>query len=350
MKADSDHEKTILITGGYGFIGSNFIEYFIQKYKKYRIINLDMLTYASNKNNLREIEKKHNYKFIKGDIGNRELVEDIFSEFDIDGVIHFAAESHVDNSISNPDIFIRTNIQGTFTLLDVAKKNWENVLHKYDYDASFHRFLHISTDEIYGSLGQEGSFTEKSLISPNSPYSASKAGSDLIVQSYHSTYDMNTVITNCSNNYGPRQHPEKLIPKIILNAIALKLIPIYGNGKNIRDWIYVLDHCRALDLVFHKGNAGERYNIGGRNERENIDIAYTICDVLDQIAPEYKNGSNIQQYRDLVKFVNDRRGHDYRYAIDPSKIENELGWTNEESFNSGLMKTITWYLENTLSE
>ena len=335
--------KTILITGGAGFIGSNFIPYFLEKYPEYNVINLDALTYAGNLENLKEIENNSRYKFIKGDICNKELVEYIFNEYDIRGVIHFAAESHVDNSIKNPGVFVETNVNGTYTLIDVAKNYWMESPFKYKDEYKNSRFHHISTDEVYGTLPDDPNilFTEKTPYAPNSPYSASKASSDMIVRSYHHTYGMNTVITNCSNNYGPKQHDEKLIPTIIRNAIKKNPIPIYGDGKNIRDWLYVLDHCKGIDLAYHKGKAGETYNIGGRNERTNIYIAEKICEILDELKPRKNNKS----YKELITFVTDRPGHDRRYAIDASKIENELGWRADENFESGIVKTVKWYLK-----
>ena len=331
--------KTILITGGAGFIGSNFIPYFLKAHKDYRVVNLDLLTYAGNLDNLKEVEGNDRYEFIKGNICNRELVEYIFDKFDIRGVIHFAAESHVDNSIEDPEIFVKTNVNGTFTLLDTAYKKWmkEPFVYKKEYENC--RFHHISTDEVYGTLGESGFFTEETPYAPNSPYSASKASSDMMVRSYHHTYGMNTVITNCSNNYGPKQHDEKLIPTIIRNALKGNDIPIYGDGKNIRDWLYVLDHCRGIDLAYHKGRSGETYNIGGKNERENIYIANKICEILDELVPKEKS------YKEQIKFVKDRPGHDRRYAIDATKIENELGWRAEENFESGIVKTVKWYIK-----
>lgn len=336
---DMTDKKTILVTGGAGFIGLNFIPYFLEKYPHYHIVNFDKLTYAANPKELKRLESYVNYRFVKGDINNRTLVESIFHDFNITDVIHFAAESHVDRSIEAPDVFIQTNVHGTFTLLDVAKNHW---LHSENSNTN--RFHHISTDEVYGSLGKTGTFTETTPYAPNSPYSASKASSDFLVRSYFRTYGLNTVTTNCSNNYGPKQHAEKLIPTIIHNALNLKRIPIYGNGKNIRDWLFVLDHCKGIDLVFHHGQDGETYNIGGRNERTNIEIAEKICSILDECHPEYKKGSNIRSYKDLITFVSDRPGHDHRYAIDPAKIEHELGWKAEESFESGLRKTVEWYI------
>ncbi|GIM45644.1 dTDP-glucose 4,6-dehydratase [Collibacillus ludicampi] len=339
------NQTTILITGGAGFIGSNFILYFLETYPKYRIVNLDKLTYAGNLDNLREVEHHPRYTFVQGDICDRELVESLFREHDIRGVIHFAAESHVDNSIKEPDIFVRTNVHGTFTLLDVAKAHWLEAPHKLKRGYENCRFHHISTDEVYGTLGETGYFTEETPYAPNSPYSASKASSDLFVRSYFHTYGLPVVTTNCSNNYGPKQHPEKLIPTIIRKALAGEPIPIYGNGQNVRDWLYVLDHCRAVDIVFHQGRVGETYNIGGRNERRNIDIATKICAILDEIALEHRPSAHAS-YRDLIQFVTDRPGHDWRYAIDPAKIERELGWRAEVTFEDGLRKTVEWYLKN----
>ncbi len=335
--------KSILVTGCAGFIGSNFVPYFLEKYKDYTIINLDLLTYAGDVDNLKEIAANERYKFIKGNICNRELVEYIFTEYDIFGVIHFAAESHVDNSIKDPGVFIETNVNGTFTLLDVAYKYWMDAPFKYKerYTEESPRFHHISTDEVYGTLGKEGLFTETTPYAPNSPYSASKASSDMIVRSYLHTYGMNTVITNCSNNYGPKQHDEKLIPTIIRKALNDENIPIYGDGKNIRDWLYVLDHCKGIDLVYHTGRTGEVYNIGGRNERDNNYIANKICEILDTLSPKESGKS----YTEQITYVEDRAGHDRRYAIDAAKLENELGWKAEENFESGIVKTIEWYLE-----
>ena len=346
FKTHNSKLKTILVTGGAGFIGSNFIPYFLEKYPEYKIVNLDLLTYAGNLENLKEIENHPRYKFIKGNICNRELVEYIFKEFDIQGVIHFAAESHVDNSIKNPGVFIETNVNGTYTLIDVAYKYWMEGPFQYKDEYKDCRFHHISTDEVYGTLPDDPNilFTEETPYAPNSPYSASKASSDMIVRSYHYTYGMNTIITNCSNNYGPKQHDEKLIPTIIRNALKENPIPIYGDGKNIRDWLYVFDHCKGIDLAFHKGKAGETYNIGGKNERTNIYIANKICEILDTIQPR----KNRKSYKELITFVQDRPGHDRRYAIDASKIENELGWKAEENFESGIVKTIEWYVKKYL--
>ena len=332
---------SILVTGGAGFIGSNFIPYFIDKHSDYHIINLDKLTYAGNLANLSEVEDSDQYTFVQGDICNRELVEYLFRQYDIRGVIHFAAESHVDNSINGPEIFIKTNINGTFTLLDVARKYWMDAPFQYKKDYEGCRFHHISTDEVYGTLGETGFFTETTPYAPNSPYSAAKASSDLIVRAYHHTYGMNVTTSNCSNNYGPKQHNEKLIPTIIRKALAGENIPIYGDGKNIRDWLYVIDHCAGIDLIYHRGKAGETYNIGGRNERTNLQIVDTICTILDDQRPRNDGKS----YKELITFVKDRAGHDRRYAIDATKIEHELGWRADENFESGILKTVEWYLK-----
>jgi len=337
--------KNILVTGCAGFIGSNFVSYFLEKYDNYRVVNLDLLTYAGDLDNLKEVQGHPRYKFIKGDICNRDLVEFIFEEYDIKGVIHFAAESHVDNSIKNPGVFVETNVNGTYTLLDVAKNFWMEKPFVYKKEYQNCRFHHISTDEVYGTLSDDPNdlFREDTPYAPNSPYSASKASSDMIVRSYKETYGLNTVITNCSNNYGPKQHDEKLIPTIIRNALTGNPIPIYGDGKNIRDWLYVLDHCKGIDLVYHKGKEGETYNIGGRNERTNLQIVDTICSILDtKVSPQKQ--INRQSYKELITFVEDRAGHDKRYAIDATKIEEELGWKADENFDSGILKTINWYL------
>lgn len=315
--------KNVLVTGAAGFIGANFVEFFVNKYPEYKIIVLDKLTYAGNMDNLKKIMDK--IIFVQGDICDFEFVQELFKKYEIDGVIHFAAESHVDNSIKNPFIFTQTNVIGTHTLLEAAKGTWG--------EGSKNKFLHISTDEVYGTLGEEGYFTETTPLNPNSPYSASKASSDLIARAYFETYKMNVSITNCSNNYGPYQHNEKLIPHMIKMALNNEKLPVYGTGKNIRDWLYVEDHCEAIDLVFHNGRAGERYNIGGHNEKRNIDIVKLIL-------------KHLQKSENLIEFVEDRKGHDYRYAIDPSKIKKELGWKPRTKFEDGIIKTIDWYLEN----
>jgi len=343
--------KNILVTGCAGFIGSNFVPYFLDKYPECTVVNLDLLTYAGNMDNLKEVANNPRHIFVQGDICDRRLVGEIFDKYDIKGVIHFAAESHVDNSIKNPGVFVQTNVVGTHTLVDVAYKKWMTKPFVYKDGYENCRFHHISTDEVYGTLGETGLFTEDTPYAPNSPYSASKAGSDMIVRSYHHTYGMNTVITNCSNNYGPKQHSEKLIPTIIRKALTGENIPIYGDGKNIRDWLYVLDHCKGIDIVYHTGKSGEVYNIGGRNERNNNYIADKICSILDELCPITKNSviaseakQSISSYKDLIVYVEDRAGHDRRYAIDATKIENELGWKADENFDSGIVKTVEWYL------
>jgi dTDP-glucose 4,6-dehydratase len=342
LKTQNSKLTTILVTGCAGFIGSNFVPYFLEKYPHYRLINLDLLTYAGNLENLKEVEEHPRYTFVKGNICNRELVEYLFQAYDIRGVIHFAAESHVDNSIKNPGVFVETNVNGTYTLLDVAKNHWLERPFVYKEEYRDCRFHHISTDEVYGTLSEdpEDLFTEETPYAPNSPYSASKASSDMIVRSYRETYGLNTVITNCSNNYGPKQHDEKLIPTIIRNALASKPIPIYGDGQNIRDWLYVLDHCKGIDLAYHRGESGETYNIGGRNELTNLQIVDRICSLLDERVPRAEGS-----YKDLITFVEDRAGHDRRYAIDAIKIENELGWQADENFDTGIVKTVEWYLK-----
>lgn len=332
-------EQTILITGGAGFIGSNFIFYLLKERENINIVNLDKLTYAGELSNLKQLQNHKNYSFVKGDICDTELVNELFKKHSFSGVIHFAAESHVDNSISNPDAFIKTNIEGTFNLLNIAKSFWMDGPFKPKSGFVSNRFHHISTDEVYGTLGETGLFTEETPYAPNSPYSASKASSDFIVRSYFHTYGMNVVTTNCSNNYGPKQHDEKLIPTIIRKAISGENIPIYGDGKNIRDWLYVEDHCRGIDLVFQNGKKGETYNIGGKNERDNLYIAHKICEILDNIKPKK------EPYSKQITFVKDRPGHDFRYAIDASKIESELGWEAKENFETGIEKTIHWYLD-----
>lgn len=332
--------KTILVTGGAGFIGSNFVPYFTAKYPEYDVINLDKLTYAGNLDNLKECQTMDNYRFIQGDICDEELVEKLFSENDIRGVVHFAAESHVDNSIKGPRAFINTNIVGTFNLLEAARKHWMDAPNKYKQGYEGCRFHHISTDEVYGTLGDDGMFEETTPYAPNSPYSASKASSDFLVRAYHHTFGMNVTTSNCSNNYGPKQHNEKLIPHIISKALAKQPLPVYGKGLNIRDWLYVLDHCKAIDLIYHKGKAGETYNVGGRNERNNITIVNTICSILDEKSPR----DDGKKYAELITYVQDRAGHDFRYAIDATKLETELGWKAEETFDTGIIKTVEWYL------
>ncbi|MGB4959123.1 MAG: dTDP-glucose 4,6-dehydratase [Saprospiraceae bacterium] len=325
----------ILITGGAGFIGSHVVRLLVNKYPQYQIINLDALTYAGNLENLREIEQCKNYTFIKGDINDQDAVSQLFEEYAISHVIHLAAESHVDRSILDPLIFIKTNVLGTANLLQVARKYWKDQLEGK-------LFYHVSTDEVYGSLemGTE-LFTESTPYDPRSPYSASKAASDHFVRAYYHTYHMPVVISNCSNNYGPNHFPEKLIPLMIHNIINKKQLPVYGKGENVRDWLYVEDHARAIDAILHHGNPGQTYNIGGHNEWKNIDIVNFLCDTLDD-----KLGRTKGESRSLIKFVTDRAGHDLRYAIDASKIEVELGWTPQETFETGIDKTIDWYLNN----
>ncbi|MBR8538186.1 dTDP-glucose 4,6-dehydratase [Carboxylicivirga sediminis] len=326
--------KKLLITGGAGFIGSHVVRLFVEKYPDYHIFNLDTLTYAGNLENLKDIENKDNYTFIKGDITDAEHMNTLFAEHVFDGVIHLAAESHVDRSISDPLAFIKTNILGTVNLLNAAKTVWKDQMDQ-------HLFYHISTDEVYGSLGETGLFTETTAYDPRSPYSSSKASSDHLVRAYHHTYGMQVVISNCSNNYGPNQFPEKLIPLSINNIKNNKPIPIYGKGENIRDWLYVLDHARAIDLIYHKGKNGETYNIGGINEWTNIDLIHKLCEVMDT-----KLGRAKGESAKLITFVKDRAGHDLRYAIDSSKLMNELGWEPSLQFEEGIEKTVDWYLAN----
>ena len=325
---------TILVTGVAGFIGSNFVYYYLRKYKDRKIIGLDKLTYAGNLDNLSKLpqDEKKRFVFIKGDINDRKLLEEIYSKYEINGVINFAAESHVDRSIHDPGIFLKTNVLGTQTLLHVFKEHYD--------EKRKQKFLQISTDEVYGALGPTGYFTEETSLNPHSPYSASKASSDLIVKAYHDTYGLNINITRCSNNYGPYQFPEKLIPLMIYNALNHKELPVYGDGKHVRDWLYVEDHCKAIDLVFETGRSGEVYNIGGHNEKENIEIVQLIIAYLQEKTKDKTINEG------LIKHVKDRLGHDRRYAIDPTKIKNELGWEPETRFEDGIKKTIDWYLEN----
>ena len=328
-------KKTILITGGAGFIGSHVVRLFVNKYPDYKIVNLDKLTYAGNLENLKDVEKASNYEFVKGDIVDDQFIFDLFDRYQFDGVIHLAAESHVDRSIANPNEFIKTNIVGTVNLLNAARNSWK--------DQSDNKlFYHISTDEVYGSLGNEGFFVEETSYDPRSPYSASKASSDHLVRAYFHTFHLPVVITNCSNNYGPNQFPEKLIPLAINNIKNKKPIPIYGKGENIRDWLFVEDHANAIDLVFHKGKIGDTYNIGGNNEWKNIDLIRVLCKVMDK-----KLGRKNGESEELITYVKDRAGHDMRYAIDSGKIQNELGWKPSLQFEEGIEKTVDWYLENT---
>ena len=332
--------KNILVTGGAGFIGANFVPYFIENNSDFHLVNLDLLTYAGNLDNVKEVENHPRYTFVQGDICDRNFIEELFQKHQFHDVIHFAAESHVDNSISGPEAFIKTNVLGTFNLLDSARKLWMSAPNQYNVGFENSRFHHVSTDEVYGTLGETGLFEETTPYAPNSPYSASKAGSDMIVRSYFHTYGMNVVTTNCSNNYGPKQHDEKLIPTIIRKAISGENIPIYGDGKNVRDWLYVLDHCKGIELAFKTGKSGETYNIGGRNERNNLYIVDAVCSILNELQPKSEG-----KYQDQITFVKDRPGHDLRYAIDATKIENELGWKADENFESGILKTVRWYLE-----
>jgi len=327
------NKQTILVTGGAGFIGSHLVRLLVNKYSDYQIINLDALTYAGNLNSLKDIEAKDNYTFVKGDITDPDFLNQLFQQYDFDGVIHLAAESHVDRSISDPMSFIMTNIVGTVHLLNAARHNWKSFEGK--------RFYHVSTDEVYGSLGETGFFLEDTSYDPRSPYSASKASSDHLVRAYHHTYGLPIVVSNCSNNYGPYQFPEKLLPLFINNIKHNKPLPVYGDGKYTRDWLWVKDHAVAIDLIYHEGKNGDTYNIGGNNEWKNIDLIHDLCDVMDDLLGREKGAS-----RELITFVKDRPGHDRRYAIDATKIKNELGWEPTIQTDEGLRETAKWYLEN----
>ncbi len=333
MNDTAKYKKHLAITGGAGFIGSNLLHFLVNKYPDYLFVNIDCLTYAGNLSSLAEIENKVNYRFEKIDITDFDKLKTCFEKYNFDGLIHLAAESHVDRSITGPAEFVNTNILGTFNLLELARNLMAN-------KKSF-RFHHVSTDEVFGSLGESGYFTETTPYKPNSPYSASKAGSDFLVRAYNKTYNLDVVTTNCSNNYGPYQFPEKLIPLMIRNARAGIPLPVYGDGKNIRDWLYVEDHCRAIDLVFHKGKSGETYNIGGHNEIENIKLVKMICRIIDEITD-----NKGEPKEKLITFVKDRPGHDRRYAIDASYIESQLGWRPKHSFEKGIRKTVQWYIDN----
>ena len=327
--------KTYLITGGCGFIGSNFVRFILEREPEATIINLDKLTYAGNIHNLDGISNSR-YHFVHGDICDSELVAKLFNDHQFDGVVHFAAESHVDRSIDGPAEFVHTNIVGTLNLLEQSRE-YLNKEEKSNF-----RFLHVSTDEVYGTLGDQGKFFESTPYDPSSPYSASKAGSDHLARAWHRTYGLPVLVTNCSNNYGSYQFPEKLIPLMIINCLHRKPLPVYGKGENVRDWLFVTDHCKAVHTVFTAGQVGETYNIGGNNEIKNIDVVLTICSILDEMSPR-ENGSN---YADLITYVQDRPGHDFRYAIDATKINQDLGWSPKESFETGIRKTIDWYLNN----
>lgn len=336
--------RTYLVTGGAGFIGSNYIHYMFEKYdNEIFIVNVDKLTYAGNLENLRDVEKRENYRFIKADICDIESIKQIFEEYDIDRVVHFAAESHVDRSIKDPEVFVKTNVLGTLVMLNVAKEAWELPDGTFKEDK---KFLHVSTDEVYGSLENEGEyFYETTPYDPHSPYSASKASSDMLVKSYMDTYKFPANITHCSNNYGPYQFPEKLIPLIINNALRGKKLPVYGDGKNVRDWLYVVDHAKGIDMVQEKGRLFETYNIGGHNEKQNIEIINSILDILQEMLPEGDMRKDLVNDA-LITYVEDRKGHDRRYAIAPDKIQEEIGWLPDTMFEEGIRFTIKWYLEN----
>ena len=344
-QSSSQEPRRLLITGGAGFIGSNFVHHWCEHYKSDRVVVLDALTYAGNRSTLKELEGLENFRFVQGDICDRALVDNLLEEEAIDTVAHFAAESHVDRSILGPDAFVRTNVVGTFTLLESFRNHWDRRGGKNsDSEAgrgSVFRFLHVSTDEVYGTLGPDDHpFTETTPYAPNSPYSASKAGSDHLARAYYHTYGVPTIITNCSNNYGPYHFPEKLIPLMCINILLGKPLPVYGDGQNIRDWLYVRDHCSALDTVIHKGVPGETYNVGGNNEVKNLDLVHMLCDLMDELAPNLP----VKPAKELITFVKDRPGHDRRYAIDATKIKTELGWSPSVTVEEGLRQTIEWYL------
>jgi dTDP-glucose 4,6-dehydratase len=335
--------KTVLVTGGCGFIGANFVRLLLETRKDWRVINLDKLTYAGNLRSLHDVSDHPGYRFVRGDICDSDLLDKLFKEEQIDTVVHFAAESHVDRSITGPAEFIRTNITGTFTLLEAAKKYWLDTGLGEGLDSGHCRFLHVSTDEVYGSLGETGYFTEETPYDPRSPYSASKASSDHLVRAYFHTYGLPVLITNCSNNYGPYQFPEKLIPLVLNNGLQGKELPVYGDGGNVRDWLYVRDHCEAVVRVVEQGTVGEAYNIGGHNEKNNVQVVELLCDMLDEKAGPLASG---RPRRSLITFVKDRLGHDRRYAIDAGKIARDLDWTPQYTFERGIEKTVSWYLDN----
>ncbi|WP_430013869.1 dTDP-glucose 4,6-dehydratase [Microcystis ichthyoblabe FBCC-A1114] len=336
--ATENQARSIVITGGAGFIGSNFVHHWCENYPEDRVIVLDALTYAGNLHNLATLKDRKNFRFLQGDICDQALVDELFASENIDTVAHFAAESHVDRSILGPGAFVQTNVVGTFTLLESFRQHWLS-----NHQPDNYLFLHVSTDEVYGSLGlDDPAFTETTPYAPNSPYSASKAGSDHLARAYFHTYGMPTIITNCSNNYGSYHFPEKLIPLMCINILLGKPLPVYGDGQNVRDWLYVRDHCQALDTVIHKGKAGETYNIGGNNEVKNIDLVRMLCDLMDELAPDLP----VKPAQNLITFVKDRPGHDRRYAIDATKIRTELGWQPQETVEGGLRKTIQWYLDH----
>ncbi|MUV36482.1 dTDP-glucose 4,6-dehydratase [Lentibacillus sp. JNUCC-1] len=333
-------QPTLLVTGGAGFIGSNFIVNYMKQHPDVHILNIDILTYAGDPSHLSSVDDLERYQFIQGDITNEKLINVIFTEFNIIGVVHFAAESHVDRSIKNATEFVQTNVVGTLTLLQAARQAWEQ-----EGTLQTNRFHHISTDEVYGSIEGDGKFNEESPYDPRNPYSASKAGANMMVQSFGYTYGMNVVISGCSNNYGPRQHEEKLIPTIISNALKGERIPIYGDGRHVRDWLHVEDHCQALEMIFHHAEPMSTYTIGGNNERTNIEVATKICDVLDRERPDLLETYEISTFKDLIMYTIDRQGHDRRYAIDASKLQHELGWEPKITLDQGLEQTVKWYID-----
>ncbi|TQS70585.1 dTDP-glucose 4,6-dehydratase [Ornithinibacillus gellani] len=333
-------QPTLLITGGAGFIGANFATYYLEQYPERQLIVLDKLTYAGTTEHLQEVMHLPNFLFVQGDVADTHVVHQLFQDYQITGIIHFAAESHVDRSIQDATSFVTTNVLGTHVLLHAAKTDWERKGTLKD-----NRFHHISTDEVYGSLDEDGMFSEETPYDPRNPYSASKAGANMLVRSFGYTYGMNIIISSCSNNYGPKQHQEKLIPTIIRHALHGERIPIYGDGQNIRDWIFVVDHCRALDQIYHHGKPMETYNVGGRNERTNIEMAEQICNLLDNKIPDHQKPEQLERFSELISFTRDRLGHDRRYAVDDRKIRRELGWEPNVSFQQGLQKTIDWYVD-----